>query len=545
MQHNQLNHLPKTTISNNLSECSDSAGAAPQQAFWAAWRWWLPPSLIALMLILAVVDPFIGDWDGLDYTILALQGSPSSMALGRSLFIFYNHGLYLLAHLLFDVQPTSAYLLFKYAVVAQGPLAVIACWILARDLSRSLYAATVAALLIAFSPIFVVYSGQVMTDVPAVLLLSVALIVHLRGLQQRSVGLVLLGAALLGAGVNLRETVAFFGLWLVLAPFVCGSQIGRRELLHITLSCVIFLVFALGAFAGWFLMDPLYRNQWFGWRHSMIEEAARHPIGLRTLLPFLLYFFVTAPLAVICLPFAFVSEWRLRRLSPLLLLAAIGLVANLLLLLNYSTAIVWRYPLGALPALAPLAAAFLMRLLADRLRSPRLALATCAVTIVLLGVLFGLYIRPVTRSFIERRELSKAYITKLARLPHDAVMISGAQTVAVNYWRGVGEGNWATIGTGGGWPGDQLVPAIETYLRQGRRVFVDSDPRWWVICSWQREEIPDIVRLESHFRFQHVFDAIYELRPSDEATARAEPHLERLLPENRKEEAMNCPPGQR
>ena len=568
MQHNQLNHPPKTTSTNSshpngtgpagVSRAVELSRADPETVgeatsnqtllptLWASWRWWLPPALISLILILKLVDPFIGDWDGLDYTILALRGVPSSMALGRTLFIFYNHALYVLAHSLFGLQPSSAYVLFKYSVVAQGPLAVIACWMLTRDLSRSFYAATTAALLIAFSPILIVYSGQVMTDVPAVLLLSVALIVHLRGLKKRSLGLVLLGAALLGAGVNLRETVGVFGPWLVLAPFVCGWKPGRREFFHIALSCVIFLVCSLAGFAGWFLVDPLYRSAWYGWRHSMLEEAARHPIGARNLPPFLLYFFVTAPLVVVSLPFAFVSEWRRRRLSPMLLLAAIGLGANLLLLLSYSTAIVWRYPLGALPALLPLSADFLMRTLAKRLRSPPLALASCAVTIVLLVVLFGLYIRPVTRQFIEWRALSKGYNTQLARLPRDAVMIAGAQTVAVTYWRGVGEGDWEVIGTGAGWPGDdQLVPTIENYLKKGRRVFVDADPRWWVLCSWQREEIPAIVKLESRFHFRHVFDRVYELRPNDDAAAKDVPHLELLLPENRPEEARNCPPGRR
>ena len=355
----------------------------------------------------------------------------------------------------------------------------------------------------------------------------------------------LLGAALLGAGVNLRETVGFFAPWLVLGPLVCGWQIGRRELFHIVLSGVIFLIFALGGFAGWFLFDPLYRNAWFGWRHSMIEEAARHPVSPRIFLPFMLYFFVTSPLAVVSLPFAFVGEWRRHRLSPLLLLAAIGVFADLLLLLNYSTAIVWRYPLGALPALVPLAADFLVLWLANKLGSQRRALASCAVVIALLAVLFGLYIRPVKRSFIEWRALSKQYNTQLAKLPRDAVMISGAQTVAVNYWRGVGEGDWETIGTGGGWPGDQLVPSIENYLKKGRRVFVDTDPRWWVLCGWQRDEIPDIVKLEPRFHFRHLFDAVYELRPIEDATAQDLPHLERLLPENRPEETRNCPPGRR
>ena len=75
------------------------------------------------MLVLYFVDPFIGDWDGMDYTMLSLAGYPSSMALGRNLFIFENYTLYRVAHALFNVQPEHAYLVFKYAVVTQAPLA--------------------------------------------------------------------------------------------------------------------------------------------------------------------------------------------------------------------------------------------------------------------------------------------------------------------------------------------------------------------------------------------------------------------------------------
>ena len=359
------------------------------------------------MLILIFVDPFIGDWDGLDYTILALRGYPSSMALGRSLFIFYNHALYVMAHALFGVAPRHAYLLFKYAVVAQGPLAVVACWLLARDLMRSVQAATVAALLVTFSPIFVIYSGQVMTDVPALLLLTVALIVHLRGVRERRIWMVMIGAALLGAGVNLRETIGFYFPWLVLAPFVCGWKPGPRELRLVGLSCIIFSVFAMCGFAYWFLADPHYRELWFGWCASMREESARHPISIGNLAPFMIYFFVTSPLVLITLPFAFTKEWRLRRLSPLLLLAGLGLFATLLLLLNYSTAIVWRYPLAGLPALAPLTANYLIRVLTTRLGDARRALKTCVVAIVLLAFLFGVVTRPVSRQFIEARSLSR------------------------------------------------------------------------------------------------------------------------------------------
>jgi 4-amino-4-deoxy-L-arabinose transferase-like glycosyltransferase len=542
-----LNHPPQTIrkLANKTSSETDEAPSTPfPESFWASWRWWLPPALVSLVLILIYVDPFIGDWDGLDYTILSLRGSPSSMALGRGLFTYYNHALFLIAHALFNTQPRDAYLIFKYAVVAQGPLAVIAAWILARDLSRSVQAATVAALLLAFSPVFIIYSGQVMTDVPALLLLCTALIVHLRGIRKQNIWLVLLGAGLFGAGVNLRETIAFFSPWLVLAPFVCGWRLGKRELGYVALSGVVFLLFALGGFAYWFT-DPEYRRAWFGWRESMRSESALHPVRLQNLLPFFIYLIVTSPLVVLTLPFAFVKQWRARWLSPLTLLATMGVFADLLLLLNYSTAIVWRYPLAAVPALAPLTADYLMRTLTLRLRSARIALTVCVTTILLLVALFGLYIRPISRQFVEWRALSKNYDKQLALLPRDAVVIAGQQTVAVTYWRGVGEGEWETIGTGGGWPGAQLVPAIENYLKLGRRVYLDSDPAWWFVCGWQRDEIPEIVKLESQFNFRRVTNYMYELRLKDDASSDDTPDLKRLLPANRPDDVAKCPLGRR
>jgi len=118
----------------------------------------------------------------------------------------------------------------------------------------------------------------------------------------------------------------------------------------------------------------------------------------------------------------------------------------------------------------------------------------------------------------------------------------GAQTVAVTYWKAIGAGEWKTIGTGGGWPGD-IVRAIEDHLAAGRRVFVDADPRWWVPCGWQRAEISAIVLLPQRFGFKRVTETIYEIRSSTDTSARDVPDLKQLLPENRPEDMKKCPPG--
>ena len=492
--------------------------------------------------MLYFVDPFIGDWDGMDYTMLSLEGYPSSMALGRNLFIFTNHYLFVIGRALFHVKPENAYLIFKYAVVAQAPFAVIACWILARDISGSLRTATTAALLIVFSPVFVLYGGQVMTDVPSVLILASALVIHLRGVQQRKVWLVLAGAGLMGLGVNLRETIGFYAPWLVLAPFLLGWKFQRREILWVGASVAIFVILALGWFGYWFISDPNYRWVWHGWRESMREESARHPVELSNIFPFVIFFFISAPLVFLTLPFAPILEWRRRRLSPMLLLWSVAFFANLLLFFNYSTTVNWRYFLTGMPGIVPLGAHWLLRLAQRPLKTEQRAFVVCALGIATLAITFSVFVRPVSHEYIERRAMSKEYRHRLEQVPLDAIMISGAQTIAVHYWASIGEGRWKTIGTGGGWPGDKLYPLIQNHLNHRRRVFIDTDPRWWLPCGWQREEIGPIVGLEKHFSFRRVDETIYEISWPGDPSARDNPNLSRLLPENRPEDTKKCPP---
>ncbi len=462
------------------------------------------------------------------------------MALGRSVFIFANHALWRMAHALFNLPAADAYLLFKYAVVFQAPLAVIACWTLARDLTRSLEAATIAALIVATSPAFVLYSGQVMTEIPSLLLLAIALAIHMRGLSSGRVWMILAGAALLGMGVNVREPLAFYAPWLVLAPFLCGPKTERNKILRVILSCLVFLVFAFGPFALWFWTDAGgFRAAWYGWRESMLMESARHPVAPSNLFPFLFYFFLAAPITFLVIPFAFFKEWRERGFSCLLWMGAMGLWANMLLIFNYSTVVNWRYFLTGLPALAPILAARLLRWRTERGDTGR-AFFHISLALIFVTVALGIYAQVMRDEFVEKRVLTRDYIARLQLVPPDAVMIAGGQTVAVTYYRGIGAGRWEVIGTGGGWPGAELVPVIERFLQQGRHVFLDSDTRWWAVCGWQLDETRAISLLESRFRFRRVSDTIFEIRPLADETARDVPNLQTLLPENRSSDVRKC-----
>ena len=513
--------------------------APPTKNFLRSYPYWLPPVVLSIALNLYFLNPFIGDWDGLEYTVYSLRGAPSPMALGRSLFTLFNHALYVIAHAVFSAPPEKAYLIFKYAVVVESGLAIIVCWVFARDLTGSRKPATIAALLVACSPMFVIYSGQVMTDVPSVLLATTALLVHLRGIQQRRVWLVLLGAGLLGLGINLRETVGFYLPWLVIAPFVSGWKLDRRALAVVGFSLVIFSGCAFGIFALWFT-DPAYRATWHVWLSSMRNESARHPIGIANLRSFLVYFFLASPLVFVALPFAAWKEWRERGWSLLLTAAGVGLFATAMLFFNYSTTINWRYFLTGLPALAPLAADYFVRSQEKKLKSRRRGFVTAIAGLLLLAFLMELLIKPAGDEYMNRLALAKDYNARLKLIPRDAVIIAGAETIAVTYWRGIGAGSWDWIGVGAGWPDGKLESKIKEHLQSSRRVFLDDDPRWWQPCSWHLREVNELARIEPHFHFVRIAPTIYEIRPAEDRSANDQPHLEKLLAENRPEEVKNC-----
>lgn len=511
------------------------------QNFWRAWRWWITPALLALALALIFIDPFIGDWDALDYTLASLKGRPSSMALGRSAFIFTNHAAWLIGNSLFGLSIENAYLVFKYMVVLQSPLAVIACWALAREVSGSLYAATVASLLIATSPYFVIYSGQVMTEIPSLLLLSIALFLYLRGVRRESLWLMLAGAAVLGLGVNVRETVAFYALWFVVAPLSCGWRLRRSVVVRVALSVFIFLVVALGPFLYWFWSDfEGYRAAWYGWRETMRLEALRHPLALRNLLAFVVFFFLAAPLVAIALPVAAFKEWRENKFSTLLALACVGFCATLLLLLNYSTTINWRYFLTGLPALAPVVSVYFMRTQTIKLGNARRAFVSVIVGVAFIAIVLGFYLKPSRDKFAAQHAAGKDYRTRLELVPVDALMISGAQSISVTYWRELGAGRWEVIGAGSGWPGGELPAVIEKYLNNQRRVVIDVDPLLWPPCGWQEAETRELVRLETRFRFRRISETLYEVRPTSDDAAHDDANLKSLLPENRSAEVEKC-----
>jgi hypothetical protein len=246
--------------------------------------------------------------------------------------------------------------------------------------------------------------------------------------------------------------------------------------------------------------------------------------------PFGKLFFITAPVTIAVLPFALRREWRTRGWTPLLVMALVGLFCNLMLLANYSTVINARYQLTGLPGFAPLAAAYLVERWTARVRGrARRGFVYACATVLAFSLLVGSVVYAFTRQTLANHGMTIEYRARLARLPPDAVVMAGGQTVSVNYYRGLGVGRWDVIGTGGGWPGARLTQQIEWHLRQGQRVFVDVDPRLWSMSGWHEKETRALVNLPQSFRFRYYSATFYELRLPGDPTADDDPNLRVLL----------------
>src|SRR5207245_9376385 len=155
----------------------------------------------------------------------------------------------------------------------------------------------------------------------------------------------------------------------------------------------------LGIFSFWLPSDPAYRAVWHVWLGSMHDESARHPVSIANVRPFLIYFFLAAPLVFVALPIAAWKELRARRWSLLLTGAGVGLFANTMLIFNYSTTINWRYFLTGVPLLAPLAGDYFVRSQTEEWKSPRRGLVAAIAGVLLVAGLMGLLIRPASSDY--------------------------------------------------------------------------------------------------------------------------------------------------
>jgi hypothetical protein len=462
-------------------------------------------------------DPFISDWDGFDYTVHAVQHKPSTLGLGRALFLGYNSGLWELAHTWAGLSPEKAYLALRYGVIAQAGAGVVGVYALCKELTASRLAAFFGALIVSLSPYYIIYSGRAMSEVPGLLALSWSLWWMARSLRTGKTGLFLAAAALLGLSANIREFAVFY------FPFIpVAARIYRGRWRTGFVAFLLAVVCAVAGMIFWKMYDDLYWGEVVNWYRLSAAERRVHPVTSANLWFFADYAFNCSVIVSVITPLAVVWLWSRPRLRALAALGLVGLAANLSLLANHDLAVNPRYLMTGLVGLA----AACGWCLAELIRRHRVWAAPLLVGLIVLTK--GSYNHMAKELYDQQwgARAARDYVAKITDLPWNSAFIVGARTPLIHFLAGVkARPYWLTITPGAGWPDDKLGEAIQDFFYAGRNVYVDFDPELWQ--KGAREKSREAVGLEMikrEYRLEYVRDSFYRiLGPNAEAPRELKP----------------------
>lgn len=466
---------------------------------------WIPLLLLSWRLAWKFQDPFISDWDGFDYTVYAVQNLPSPLGLGRALFLGYNHLLWKLAHSVLGVPVEQAYLVFRYGVIAQAGPATVGVYALAKELSASRLAAALSASMMALSPFYITYSGRIMSEIPALLLLAWSLWFMFRALRTGNSKGFLLGSFLVGASANMRE-FAVFHLWVIPVAARSFGVSWRRALSGLALA-------AIGAVGGailWAICLPkYYLPAVVKWWTLSAKERRIHNVTSENFWFLRTFAYQCSCAATIVSPFALVFLWKRREMRALWLLGLAGLIANLVLLLNHDLSVNPRYVLTGMLGLAVVSGWALAELFTFR------ADLAGGVMVVLAFLTASVLIQSGKDNYDQQwnARAARGYLSRIDFLPANSVFIVGARTPLINFYIGLGaRSNWQTIQPGSGWPDERLGSIIDDHLAGGRPVFVDLDRDLWQVGErpTRREEIGlEMIRRE--YKLELVQGQLYRI----------------------------------
>lgn len=460
--------------------------------------------LAAWALAWLVRDPFVSDWDGFDYAAQVIQATPSPLGLGRALFLGYNQVLWQIAHHASGLSPEQLPHLMKYAVIAQSGLAVAGLYALYREITQERLAAIAATLAVMLSPIFIIWSGRGMSEIPGVLMFAWSLCWAIRSARAGKPKSFLIAAILFGLSANMREFSLFY---LPVIPLLAWHMAQRKR--QWWWVAAVSLASLVAVFAGplfWLLKWPAYYLPSLQtWYALSAQERREHPVSLRNLWVLLAY---AIPVSPVVAPVLIAARKNLvlilgersadvsRRL--LLLLSGCGLLSMIVLIANHDLSLNPRYLLTGLLGIAPLCG----QLLAERWRMvppPRMLLVSLiALTILnLSGVLAFLH-----RVQWPRTKAASEYRQKIQSLPDNAVFIVGRHSPLIDFYRRIGaRPEWRVIAFGSAWPDERLGEVIDQHRRAGRAVYVDFDPQLWdKTMRDHSREAPGLLRIQQEYK---------------------------------------------
>ncbi len=461
--------------------------------------------------------PFFGQWDSFDYLRQAVTHKLSALAFGRPVFAAWNIALWETAHKLFKLDPRQIDSVLIPAIILSGAAGLLVFHRFARHLFPPV-PARMAALALLASPMYALYSGFVMTEVPMLLLILLAAILLWESGKSAPDIKSAAGGVLFGAAVGVREQALTLAVGLLWILWVRRSDFKSRLRGWSIFGMTALMAIALPV-AALYVADPA----WFFQRTRLWLDAipTDHVHFWRNLQATILYTFIMCPASWLLLAGAGWQRSRRRRGIvagnyqagcareldiPGLFWGVLGFIVLPLavLLRDADVQMHPRYTLVALPGIVILCILFYARWCPGR----KAAMTWAIIQLVLFGAAQA-GIQP----FREIQKEKRSYVeTAVQLVPDSALVIPGALSPAFDYYRGIGvKPRWHILWSGWGWDIRKVEAAVRKSWEMRQPVYWCSGPYGWLYLEdeWldiyyllkdcpKEQIVPGIVRVYPH-----------------------------------------------
>ncbi len=486
--------------------------------------------LVAFCLYLEGSAPFLGQWDSYDYLKQIVTHRLSALGIGRPVYLGYNILIWESLRKVFRLEPLHLELVAMAGTVLLGVAGVI----LFRRLAGRMLpgpAADMAALALAVSPVYAVYSGYIMTEVPMLVALLAAALFVWKSDRGHAAWRDVAGGAFFGLAVGIREQALTLGAGFVWMLFARGNDFrgGFRASARFAAAAAAAI---LAPAAGMVLLDPagfVARTQ--TWLHAIPMGSVQFGNNLEASA---LFVFVICPGAWIALACAAAARLaaprRPKAPAPPEGAASIRYPAwGVLCCLVLPVAVLWRdadvqmhprYLLIALPAAAILCAALFRRWIP----SGRGLVAWALLQVLFFGIAAAALV-PYRQTQTARMEFARRL---RERVPGPALLIAGNCSPILDYYRGIGvRPEWDVVWSGWDWDVETVRSRVEESWERGIPVVWSTHPPGW---SYFERELLEADTLFRDCRKEEIQPHLYRILPPRPATRRpVEPRILRIL----------------
>lgn len=450
--------------------------------------------LVACILYFAGRAPFFGQWDSFDYVKQIVTHQLSNLGFGRPVFIGYNILLWESARHIFRLSRLDAEWVILSATILTGAIGVVLFGRFARGLLPAL-PAQMAMLAFLLSPIYALYSGFIMTEVPMmVAALAAGVILWVTDARYRAEGALAAGV-IFGMAVGIREQAVTFGaayLWILWVR----RPDTRRRLEGGMLFGLSALAVIVAPILGLFIHDPqrfferittwlraIPMSEGHFWRNfeaSLLFTLALCPGAWLTLLGGGLFRLFRHAGTEACDSRRGVTAIVQQSTGSLGLHIPHpywGILCGIVL----PVAALWRdadvqihprYALVALPGALILCASLYARWFPTK---------KAAVTWAALQVLFFGIAQIGIQPFRQIQRQKKEYAELVLRsIPDRGLLIAGSYSPVLDYYRGIGaRPQWQLLWSGWGWERKTAEATIRDAWRSGP-VYLCNGPYGWL-----------------------------------------------------------------